>query len=45
MKAIEKSTAFYSKNGNLITAQNLSAGKVDNPKEKVTIDNILKQVQ
>lgn len=25
--------------------QNLSAGKVDNPKEKGTIDNILKQMQ
>lgn len=45
LKAIEKSGAFYSKNGTKITAQNLSAGKVDNPKEKGTIDNILKQVQ
>lgn len=45
LTAIEKTTAFYSKNGNLITAQNLSAGKVDNPKEKGTIDNILKHLQ
>jgi hypothetical protein len=45
LKTIEKTKAFYSKNGTLITAQNLSAGKVDNPKEKGTIDNILKQLQ
>lgn len=45
LKAIEKTGAFFSKNGTKITAQNLSAGKVDNPKEKVTIDNILKQMQ
>jgi hypothetical protein len=45
LKAIEKTKAFYSKKGTLITAQNLSAGKVDNPKEKGTIDNILKQLQ
>ncbi len=45
LKAIEKSGAFFSKNGTKITAQNLSAGKVDNPKEKGTIDNILKQLQ
>lgn len=45
LKGIEKTKAFYSKKGTLITAQNLSAGKVDNPKEKGTIDNILKQLQ
>lgn len=45
LKTIEKTKAFYSKNGTLITAQNLSAGKVDNPKEKGTIDSILKQMQ
>ena len=45
LKAIEKTAAFFSKNGTKITAQNLSAGKVDNPKEKGTIDNILKQMQ
>ncbi len=45
LKAIEKTGAFFSKNGTKITAQNLSAGKVDNPKEKGTIDNILKQMQ
>ena len=45
LKAIEKTKSFYSKKGTLITAQNLSAGKVDNPKEKGTIDNILKQLQ
>ena len=45
LKTIEKTKTFYSKNGTLITAQNLSAGKVDNPKEKGTIDSILKQMQ
>lgn len=45
LKGIQKTNAFYSKKGTLITAQNLSAGKVDNPKEKGTIDNILKQLQ
>ena len=45
LKAIEKTGAFFSKNGTKITAQNLSAGKVDNPKEKGTIDSILKQLQ
>jgi hypothetical protein len=45
LKTIEKTDAFFSKNGTKITAQNLSAGKVDNPKEKGTIDNILKQMQ
>lgn len=45
LKTIEKTDTFFSKNGTKITAQNLSAGKVDNPKEKGTIDNILKQMQ
>ena len=45
LKTIEKTDAFFSKNGTKITAQNLSAGKVDNPKEKGTIDIILKQMQ
>ena len=45
LKTIEKTASFFSKNGTKITAQNLSAGKVDNPKEKGTIDNILKQMQ
>jgi hypothetical protein len=45
LKNIEKTAVFFSKNGTKITAQNLSAGKVDNPKEKRTIDSILKQLQ
>lgn len=45
LKAIEKSGVFFSKNGTLITSQNLSAGKVENPKEKDKIDNIMKHLQ
>lgn len=45
LKGIEKTGAFFSKKGTKITAQNLSAGKVDSPKEKSTIDNIIKQMQ
>lgn len=43
--AIEKSALFYSKNGNLIKAQNLSSSKIDNPKLKEEIDRIFKQLQ
>ena len=43
--AIEKSALFYSKNGNLIKAQNLSSSKIDNPKLKEEIDKIFKQLQ
>ncbi len=43
--AIEKSVLFYSKNGNLIKAQNLSSSKIDNPKLKEEIDKIFKQLQ
>ncbi len=45
---IEKSQLFYSKSDNLITANNLSASSKKNevaPKEKASIDNILKQMQ
>lgn len=45
LKTIEKTEVFFSKNGTKITAQNLSAGKVDIPKEKDTIDKIFKQMQ
>lgn len=43
--AIEKSALFYSKNGTLIKAQNLSSSKIDNPKLKEEIDRIFKQLQ
>ena len=39
---IEKSKLFYSKNGVLITATNLSRNKHHDPKEKTTIDKIFK---
>ena len=42
---IEKSKLFYSKNGVLITASNLSRNKHHNPKEKETIDSIFKELQ
>jgi molecular chaperone GrpE (heat shock protein) len=42
---IDKSNLFYSKNGNKITATNLSRNKIDNPKEKETIDRIFKEMQ
>lgn len=45
LKAIEKSGVFFSKNGTLITSKNLSAGKVEYPKEKDKIDNIMKHLQ
>jgi len=44
LSTIEKSGVFFSKKGTLITAQNLSAGKVENPKEKDKIDNIIKHL-
>lgn len=39
---IEKSKLFYSKNGVLITATNLSRNKHQDPKEKTTIDKIFR---
>jgi len=42
---IEKSNLFFSKNGNKITATNLSRNKIENPKEKEAIDKIFKQMQ
>lgn len=38
--AIENSGVFYSKNGTLITANNLSSSKIENPKLKDDIDKI-----
>lgn len=43
--AVEKSGAFYSKNNNQITSQNLSSGKIDNPKNKGSIDTIFKNLE
>lgn len=43
--SIEKSGNFYSKKGKKITAQNLFTNKIDNPKEKETIDKIIQQLQ
>lgn len=42
---IERSQLFYSSNNTLINAQNLSSSKVDEPKEKATIDEIFKYLQ
>ncbi|MBN1185683.1 MAG: hypothetical protein JXB49_25605 [Bacteroidales bacterium] len=42
---IEKSKAFFSRNGVLITATNLSRNKHHDPKQKETIDKIFKEVQ
>lgn len=43
--SIERTAIFYSKNGTLLKAQNLSASKIENPKTKETIDNIFKHLQ
>ena len=42
---IEKANLFYSKTGNFITAQNLYSSKIDNPKTKEEIDNIIKHLK
>lgn len=42
---IEKSKLVYSKNGTLITAQNLSSSKIENPKLKEEIAKIFKELQ
>lgn len=42
---IEKSEAFYSKRGTLITASNLSRSNNPYPKEKEKIDSIFKEMQ
>lgn len=42
---IESSNYFYSKKGTLFKAQNLYSNTIDNPKEKETIDNIIKLLQ
>jgi hypothetical protein len=43
--AIEKSALFYTKTNKPLTAQNLYSNKIENPKNQLTIDNILKQMQ
>lgn len=45
LSTIEKSGIFISKNGVPITAQNLSASKIESPKEKPKIDEIFKGMQ
>jgi len=40
LTAIEKSRVFYSKNGTLLTAQNLSSSKIENSKSKEEINKI-----
>ncbi|MBK8611753.1 MAG: hypothetical protein IPL84_17920 [Chitinophagaceae bacterium] len=42
---IEKAKTFYSKTGNFITAQNLYSSKIDTPKTKEEIDNIIKHLK
>lgn len=42
---IEKAKIFYSKTGNFITAQNLYSSKIENPKTKEEIDNIIKHLK
>lgn len=42
---IEKANLFYSKTGTFITAQNLYSSKIDNPKTKEEIDNIIKHLK
>ena len=42
---IELSKHIYTKNNALITANNLSANKIDNPKQKEIIDSIFKEMQ
>lgn len=42
---IERSGKFYTKTGTLLKANNLHKNSIDNPKEKETIDNIIKQLQ
>lgn len=44
-KTIGKSGLFYSKKGTSLTDQNLYSSRIDNPKDKETIDKILKQLQ
>ncbi len=43
--SIEKTESFFSKNGVLITAQNLYSSKIENPKLKEDIDKISKHLQ
>lgn len=45
LKNIEESQLFFTKNGNPLKAQNLSASKVDNPKEQVEIDKAFSLLQ
>lgn len=43
--SIERSGKFYTKTSTLLKANNLHKNSIDNPKEKETIDNIIKQLQ
>ncbi len=43
--AIEKSALFYTKTNKPLKAQNLYSNKIEHPKNELTIDNILKQMQ
>jgi uncharacterized protein DUF6617 len=42
---IEKAGIFHSKNGTLLTAQNLYSSKIDHPKTKEEIDKIINHLQ
>ena len=45
LTGIEKSKVFYSKNGTLLTAQNLSSSKIENSKSKEEINKIFNYLQ
>jgi hypothetical protein len=45
LTTIQNSKVFYSKNGTLLTAQNLSSSKIENPKSKTEIDRIFNQMK
>lgn len=45
LSTIEKAGIFFSKNGTPLTSQNLSSGRVQNPKKKEDISNIIKQLK
>jgi len=45
LTAIEKSRVFYSKNGTLLKAQNLSSSKIENSKSKEEINKIFNHLQ
>lgn len=45
LTSIENSKVFYSRNGTLINAQNLSSSKIESPKSKEEINNITHYLQ